>query len=226
MEFRENPTQISLFMFVVSGSSSRVATGLFHRGNGYKIGKDLGTPICVDHNVLNGKILWGKVMRIRVIIDIRNPLKTGFQLRRNGLPDIWVDFKYQTLSQFCYSCGRIGHVFRTCKFSTSNAKFGPSMRAMPMMLLYLVITVPGLNQGCSIGGVEVCTSLVALPPPMAIMKQSMSEEILLFGSTDMAEAEDGIWEWTELCCWCYNELFRNSSRRMWQSFSVLVQRMT
>ncbi|KAL7226425.1 hypothetical protein ACSBR1_021512 [Camellia fascicularis] len=97
--------------------------------NGVKIGRDLGTPIRVDKNVFDGRLVWRKFMRIQVIVDIRNPLKTGFHLRRGESPDIWVDFKYERLSQFCYNCGRIGHVYRGCKFSTSSGKFGPWLRA-------------------------------------------------------------------------------------------------
>ncbi|CAL5436620.1 unnamed protein product [Camellia sinensis] len=128
--------------------------------NGVKIGRDLGTLIRVDKNVFDGRLVWRKFMRIQVIVDIRNPLKTGFHLRRSESPDIWVDFKYEKLSQFCYNCGRIGHVYRGCKFSTSS-----------------VLPVLGQKPRVFSRSREVCADLVAFPLYKAIVKQSMVEVV-------------------------------------------------
>lgn len=49
------------------------------------------------------KSVWGKFLRIRVRLDVRNPLVTGFWV----LPHIWIRFKYENLGLFCYKCGRI-----------------------------------------------------------------------------------------------------------------------
>lgn len=48
-------------------------------------------------------------------MDITQPLKRGFFLRRPGEEDLWVKFRYERLSDFCYCCGRVGHNFNECK---------------------------------------------------------------------------------------------------------------
>ncbi|KAG5587358.1 hypothetical protein H5410_047792 [Solanum commersonii] len=90
----------------------------FTQQNAFMIGHFLGEYLCVD------KTVWGKFMRIRVRLDIKNPLVTGFWV----MPNIWIPFKYENLGLFCYKCGRIGNHQNTCKFPPGNEKFGPWLR--------------------------------------------------------------------------------------------------
>ncbi|KAK4482335.1 hypothetical protein RD792_009488 [Penstemon davidsonii] len=99
--------------------------------NGFKIGSFLGVFVCNDKNSLeNGMDFRKKFIRLRVILDIRKPLVSGFWLKQG----IWVDFKYEKLGVFCYKCGRIGQNYRTCMFPppAGNESFGPWLRAWPV----------------------------------------------------------------------------------------------
>jgi hypothetical protein len=41
------------------------------------------------------------------------PLKIGHLIRIDGKP-IWLDFRYERLTHFCYSCGRLYHYAAYC----------------------------------------------------------------------------------------------------------------
>ncbi|KAF7151487.1 hypothetical protein RHSIM_Rhsim02G0110700 [Rhododendron simsii] len=83
-----------------------------------------------------------KFIRVRVWVDITKPLKRGFFLRRPGEEDLWVKFRYERLSDFCYSCGRVGHNFNECKNkdeSKENPVYDGNLRAEisePTKLVY------------------------------------------------------------------------------------------
>ncbi|XP_056160996.1 uncharacterized protein At4g02000-like [Syzygium oleosum] len=75
--------------------------------------------------------------KVRVLVNLSNPLKTGtiVDLKHKK---IWVDFRYERLPHFCYSCWRIGHYATYCKevpFAESGpivnarSKFGQWLRA-------------------------------------------------------------------------------------------------
>ncbi|KAE9465341.1 hypothetical protein C3L33_02748, partial [Rhododendron williamsianum] len=72
-------------------------------------------------------------LRLRVIIDITRPLKKGFFLKRREKEDLWIRFKYERLSDFCYVCGLIGHGLNDCtkKFDgdRSGLEYGSFLRA-------------------------------------------------------------------------------------------------
>ncbi|KAL3746327.1 hypothetical protein ACJRO7_015307 [Eucalyptus globulus] len=55
-----------------------------------------------------------KVGRARVKINLENPLKTGVLVNLDN-KSLWVEFKYERLPHYCYSCGKIGHYATTCK---------------------------------------------------------------------------------------------------------------
>ncbi|OMO73078.1 reverse transcriptase [Corchorus capsularis] len=57
---------------------------------------------------------WNDVLRMKVKVNIEDPLKTGFNLKRRDKPYIWVSFKYERLPDLCFTCGRIGHVAKDC----------------------------------------------------------------------------------------------------------------
>ena len=52
--------------------------------------------------------------RIKVDIDITQPLLPSFFLPRANLNDLLVSIKYEKLSYFCYTCGIIGHDEKEC----------------------------------------------------------------------------------------------------------------
>lgn len=52
--------------------------------------------------------------RARVELNLHEPLKTGKLIRLEGKL-LWLDFRYEKLSHFCYSCGRLGHYASYCK---------------------------------------------------------------------------------------------------------------
>lgn len=77
-----------------------------------KIAESLGDIIAVEDPDGRGKPM--KFIRVRVWIDISKPLKKGFFLKRAQNEDVWVNFKYERLSDYCYGCGRIGHTANEC----------------------------------------------------------------------------------------------------------------
>lgn len=53
-------------------------------------------------------------MRIKIEIDIEQPLMRGTKLMLEGEEVKWVKFKYERLPFFCYSCGLLGHRYLDC----------------------------------------------------------------------------------------------------------------
>jgi hypothetical protein len=73
---------------------------------GTKIGESLGSLVDVD--VAGDGMGWGHCLRIRVVIDLRNPLERGRAIHLNGKSH-WVTFKYEKLPMFYFTCGRLLH---------------------------------------------------------------------------------------------------------------------
>jgi hypothetical protein len=81
--------------------------------NAIKIGKFIGTVLGVENGELLG-IICNHHLRIKVSIDITQPLVPGFLLPRQGRSSIWVKFLYERLADYCSLCGLIGHRKNFC----------------------------------------------------------------------------------------------------------------
>ncbi|KAL2926122.1 hypothetical protein RDABS01_001197 [Bienertia sinuspersici] len=79
-------------------------------------------------------------MRIKVNIDVDKPLRRGFKIATMQNGTKWVDIKYERLGDFCFYCGRIGHIDRDCSFIKEDEemrkslvyKYGPWLKASPL----------------------------------------------------------------------------------------------
>ncbi|KAM1043616.1 hypothetical protein COP2_035806 [Malus domestica] len=74
-------------------------------------------------------------LRVRLLIDMARPLLNGCWLRKDQTQDTWVDFRYERLQDFCYRCGRIGHVNNECTFEESRGRaagYGDWTKAPPV----------------------------------------------------------------------------------------------
>lgn len=76
-------------------------------------------------------------LRVRILLDARDPLPTGYQLPRDDGTLTWVSFSYEKLSDFCYVCGRLGHAEKPkvpCPFGADpnnpEIEYGPWMRTV------------------------------------------------------------------------------------------------
>jgi hypothetical protein len=122
-----------------------------------KLGNILGTFEEMDMKDCNRM---GKFLRIRVSMDLRKPLKRGSKLNFQG-KDIWVDYKYERLPNFCFACGRVGHQMRDCEdvedhdtdaFSELEEKdqaFGPWLRASPLPKVFYEVKKESSSSTCS-----------------------------------------------------------------------------
>ncbi|KAJ1402032.1 Zinc finger, CCHC-type [Sesbania bispinosa] len=57
---------------------------------------------------------WGQFLRILVSLDLRKPLRRGMLVQLKENKNSKVFFKFEKLLNFCYICGRLGHVMKTC----------------------------------------------------------------------------------------------------------------
>ncbi|KAL0407807.1 UNVERIFIED_CONTAM: hypothetical protein Sradi_1715100 [Sesamum radiatum] len=80
---------------------------------------------------------WGATMRIRVSLNVHKPLKRSLKLRSPVGQELVVHFTYERLSNFCYLCGRLGHIDKYCELRFEDGfrdpgtetPFGPWLRA-------------------------------------------------------------------------------------------------
>ena len=76
-------------------------------------------------------------MRVRVLIDITQPLCQGRVICLEDDKELWVSFKYERLPNLCYWCGRLTHNDRDCELwldsegtlEEADKKYGPWIRA-------------------------------------------------------------------------------------------------
>ncbi|KAJ1393873.1 Zinc finger, CCHC-type [Sesbania bispinosa] len=111
-----------------------------------KIAKILGDIVMIENPFVDKNLL-RQFFRIRVMINIKKPLFTGFWLPRKDLPRVCIFIKYERLSSFCYNCGIIGHDFRKCKkekemaaCDNSRPHYGPTLGVLPAKSLAAIAT--------------------------------------------------------------------------------------
>ena len=69
--------------------------------NAKEIGALVGEVVEVDFTG-DGKVCMSQFLRVKVEFEVAKPLKSGFYLDRNPLPELWVRFKYERIAKFCY----------------------------------------------------------------------------------------------------------------------------
>ncbi|KAM6560550.1 hypothetical protein CsatA_029789 [Cannabis sativa] len=103
------------------------------------IGNLIGEFLEVHNDSLNEG--WGPFLRIRVGLDVSKPLLRGQMVSLPWMRDeLWIDYRYERLPDFCYECGIIGHVFDNCKMYMEKIdegiepglEYGPWMAGSPL----------------------------------------------------------------------------------------------
>ncbi|XP_065624928.1 uncharacterized protein LOC136065537 [Quercus suber] len=97
----------------------------------------------------------GSFIRVRVKVDISQPLCRGKLITLEDGKDHWVSFKYERLANLCYWCGCLTHTDRDCKLwfesegslKAEDQQFGPWLRAPPFLASRKkVVSVPGFYE--------------------------------------------------------------------------------
>lgn len=77
----------------------------------------------------------GQVLRIKVTIDIRQPIMRGITVKvGKDEKEKWCPFAYEFLPVFCYTCGRIGHIDKQCEIRLAageTQQFSKLLRYIP-----------------------------------------------------------------------------------------------
>uniref|UniRef100_A0A803NGJ0 Zinc knuckle CX2CX4HX4C domain-containing protein n=1 Tax=Cannabis sativa TaxID=3483 RepID=A0A803NGJ0_CANSA len=78
-----------------------------------KIGEWIGEYVDVYEDSLHEG--WGSFLRVRVRLDIQQPLMRGKMVKLPHIHDEhWLEFRYENLPIFCFHCGCLGHPFERC----------------------------------------------------------------------------------------------------------------
>ncbi|XP_035547260.1 uncharacterized protein LOC118348857 [Juglans regia] len=84
-----------------------------------KVGRLIGNKIGIVEEVdgEQGEVAWGEYLRIRVKIDISQPLMRGITVNLGQFGLGWIRFAYECLPNFCYMCAKISHRQKDCEIS-------------------------------------------------------------------------------------------------------------
>uniref|UniRef100_A0A803Q019 Zinc knuckle CX2CX4HX4C domain-containing protein n=1 Tax=Cannabis sativa TaxID=3483 RepID=A0A803Q019_CANSA len=74
--------------------------------------KYIGTLVTSDPNNFSG--VWRDYLRMRVTINVAEPLKRRMKFRKRNGEAFYAYFKYEKVPTFCFICGIMGHVKRFC----------------------------------------------------------------------------------------------------------------
>lgn len=105
------------------------------------VGNYIGAFQEADRNNFIG--VWRDYLRIRVRMQIDKPLKRRMKIKKAGGEWFWVNFKYEHVPTFCFTCGLLGHAEKFCSkvFDTPASElskpYRPWMKEIPIRQHYL-----------------------------------------------------------------------------------------
>ena len=79
--------------------------------NAYGIGETLGAVSKAFHA---GELIGGNFLRVRVGVNVSQPLNRGRKVLLGTDEEVWVSFKYEKMPNFCYWCGMVSHDAKEC----------------------------------------------------------------------------------------------------------------
>ncbi|MCH86333.1 hypothetical protein A2U01_0007188, partial [Trifolium medium] len=129
----EDPREVPLFNVPLWIQVHNLPGGFMSQKTGKNIGDYIGEFLEYDEK--NDSLSWRKYMRIRVLVDVRKPLKRQKKIKKQGVDNKMVQFKYERLGTFCYVCGILGHSDSKCTklFDMTEREvkkeWGPDLRA-------------------------------------------------------------------------------------------------
>ena len=137
LEVEESVTSLSFHMAAFWVQIHGLPTLSQTREAGIRIGSILGKVERVD--VGDKGFSLGNYLRIKVIMDISQPLCQGRMVRMGGSESRWVEFKYEQLPVFCYLCEKIDPDEKDCidwirsvdSISLEDKQYGPWMQVVP-----------------------------------------------------------------------------------------------
>ncbi|XP_045822007.1 uncharacterized protein LOC123914889 [Trifolium pratense] len=88
-------------------------TGLMKEKVGIPLANYIGTFLEYDKN--NNSSFWRQFMRVRVRVDVRQPLRKDTKVKNKVGEWCTVNFKYEKLGIFCFLCGILGHTENRCE---------------------------------------------------------------------------------------------------------------
>jgi hypothetical protein len=91
----------------------QVHMGLMKEKNGIQLANYIGAFVEYDKN--NNSSFWRQYMRLRVKVDVRQPLKRNTKVKNKEGGWCEVQFKYEKLGIFCFVCGIMGHAENKCE---------------------------------------------------------------------------------------------------------------
>lgn len=113
-------TTIPLFHVAFWVQAHNLPLGFMTTTVGTYLGNFIGS--FMEYDKSNNTNLWLKYMSIRVLIDVRLPLKNERKVKVEGVEWSLVSFKYERLGVFCFLCGLLDHSDRFCdqRFTLEN----------------------------------------------------------------------------------------------------------
>lgn len=125
-------------------------------------------------------------MRVRVTIDISQPLCRGKVVLLDSGKEMWVPFKYERLPSLCFWCGCLSHDDRDCELwvesegslTPESQQFGPWLKAAPFMSSQCyMVKVPGFFAGKK-AGLSEKPSVVKKPLVVVVRSGKLVPEII------------------------------------------------
>ncbi|KAJ8421948.1 hypothetical protein Cgig2_006419 [Carnegiea gigantea] len=72
------------------------------------LASNIGTLVSCDETTMFGV---NKALCLHVDIDVSKPFRRGLHISIGG-KTLWIHFKHIKLPDFCYGCGRLGHILK------------------------------------------------------------------------------------------------------------------
>ena len=108
-----------------------------------------------------GELIGGNFLRVRVGVNVSQPLNRGRKVLLGTDEEVWASFKYEKMPNFCYWCGMVSHDAKECSIWLASKaslpldqqEYGSWLRADPFSVgKKSFLFIPGL--GGDFGGTD------------------------------------------------------------------------